>query len=70
MVLPDIYEPFRAMMRSRWGYCGPYRLGIAIGEHGGGLGPPPHYREQSIRTFNAGVEAGLRSRAKKEGKTT
>lgn len=61
----DPYEPFRIVMRQRHGICGPYRLGIAIGEAGMAdeLPPPPHYQEFGRKIFAAGLEAGKRRAA-------
>ena len=63
---PDIYEPFRHIIReSRWRPVIPYRLGIVIGEHGGGLAAPAHYGERARRNFDDGVVVGLERREEK-----
>lgn len=61
---PDIHEPFRVMARDGWGRLSPYRLGIIIGEHGGGLPAPPEYGERCAKTYARGIERGLINRAK------
>lgn len=54
---PEDYEPYREVMRQRYGYCGPYRLGIAIGEAGAALNNP--YSEPAAsRQFWQGVMVG------------
>lgn len=66
---PDIYEPFRQIIReSRWRPVTPYRLGIVIGEHGGGLPAPAHYGERARRNFDDGVVVGLERRERGQEK--
>lgn len=59
----DPYDIHRVIMRQRHGYCGPYRLGVSVGECGEDLPPPPHYITKSVKTYLDGVEAGKRKRA-------
>ncbi len=66
MSWPEIHEPFRQMARKRWDYVSPYRLGILIGEHGGGLDPPSYYREQARRQYQDGIERGLENRKRQK----
>lgn len=54
---PEDYEPYRDVMRRRHGYCGPYRLGIAIGEAGVRLDCPYTY-PATVRQFWEGVAVG------------
>lgn len=61
---PDIHEPFRVMARERWQLLTPRRLGIIIGEHGGGIAPPAHYGEHGRHCYASGLERGLSNRAK------
>lgn len=64
--MTDLYEPFRAEMRRRHGYCGPYRLGIAIGEAGSDLTSPRGYTPRSIQQFDAGRKVGEARRNREE----
>ena len=61
---PDIHEPFRQLGRKRWDYVSPYRLGIIIGEHGGGLPAPAEYGDTAAKVYTRGIERGLINRAK------
>ena len=62
----DKYKIFRDRMNAKWGYCGPYRLGIAVAEAGEHLPPPPHYQPRSCEIYEAGIKTGLRIRLSKE----
>lgn len=68
MTTPDRYEPYRAVMRAQHGYCGPYRLGIAIGEAGVRL-PNPYERARARAQFDAGVLNGRERQAEKLART-
>ena len=57
------YQPFRDAMRRKHGYCGPYRLGIAIGEAGEAL-PCPYENPRSFDQFEAGRKVGIWLRAR------
>jgi hypothetical protein len=59
------YAPFYADMRRRCGYCGPYRLGIAIGEAGEDL-PNPYTNPKSAKVFADGLLAGHERRRRDE----
>lgn len=61
----DQYEPYRDTMRRKHGYCGPYRLGIAIGEDGADL-PNPYSKPASARQFEDGRRVGRHLRAREE----
>jgi hypothetical protein len=54
----DVYEPHRKKMRVKYGYCGPYRLGIAVGESGKNLPPPKHYVKRAVNNYWLGVLVG------------
>lgn len=64
MSWPDIHEPFRMLARDGWGRLSPYRLGIIIGEHGGGLAAPAEYGPTAAKIYQRGIERGLINRAK------
>lgn len=59
------YRPFRDAMRKKHGYCGPYRLGIAVGEAGEDL-PNPYAKARSAAQFDAGLRVGAWLRARDE----
>jgi hypothetical protein len=63
VIASEAYAPFYAAMRRRHGYCGPYRLGIAIGEAGADL-PNPYTKARSRKNFDDGIVVGQRRRAR------
>jgi hypothetical protein len=42
-------------MRERYGYCGPYRLGLAVGGAGVKLPPPPYYTKRARKQYQQGI---------------
>lgn len=65
---PDPHAPLRAAKRDRWGYCGPYRLGIAVGEAGDYIPPPPHYQKHAALLYHQGLIIGAWRAGFEEGK--
>lgn len=63
MTETDQFTPFRIHMQKRFGSCGPYRLGLAIGEAGLHWTAPSHYAERSIKMYETGHKQGKKNRA-------
>lgn len=56
--MTDPWEPYREKVRtSYFGKClaTPYRLGIAVGEDGADLPPPPHYGPKARKNYLDGM---------------
>lgn len=54
----DEYEPYRVQMRKQHGYCGPYRLGIAVGRSGAVLPGPYAEGSRAAKNYADGVLYG------------
>lgn len=54
----DLYEPYRSTMRMQHGYCGPYRLGIAVGQAGADLPGPYAAGTRGEKNYLEGVRYG------------
>lgn len=58
MALPEAYKKYRDQMHERHGYCGPYRLGVAVGEAGDDLPSPYEPGSKADNTYINGLEYG------------